>query len=374
MAGRSFRISRVFGKPFVSLIGLALFAACEGPPSSSEASTNDGSETGDWTLTLTTQSSGTTALLQAVSPVNDDVVWVSGHEGSYARSVDGGANWEAAVMAGEEHLQFRDVEAFDANTAYLMSAGSGDLSRIYRTDDGGESWRHQFTAQHAEAFLDCMAFWDRDRGLAYGDEVDGLPYILRTKDGGDHWDRIASSGLPAALEGEGGFAASGTCLIAQAEGKAWIATGAASHPRVLRTEDWGESWSAVDVPVVGGGSSGLATIQMGTDGRGIALGGTVGGDTLRTENVALTSDGGANWIQGVHPMMLGPIYGSALVAVGGGWRVLAVGPKGMDLSQRLAGGWQTVDTQSYWAVGFASSEAGWAVGPQGRITRLRFGN
>jgi len=372
MVGHFSGVSRALGIRSFSLVGLAFLSVCGGSGPSSDASTDDGGAVREWTLTLTPQISGTTALLQAVSPVDDEVVWVSGHEGSYARSLDGGANWTTAVMVGEEDLQFRDVEAFDAATAYLMSAGSGELSRIYRTDDGGLSWQHQFTAQHPDAFLDCMAFWDRDRGLAYGDEVDGVPFLLRTVDGGDHWDRVPAAGLPAALDGEGGFAASGTCLITEEGGRAWIATGAGSHPRVLRTEDWGQSWWAVDVPVVGGGSSGLTTIQMGPNGQGIALGGTVGGDTLRTENVALTSDGGAIWVKGEHPAMLGPIYGSALVEVGGGWRVVAVGPRGMDLSGELAGDWQTVDTQSYWAVAFATSGAGWAVGPEGRITRLGF--
>ena len=358
----------------IPLVGLVLLFACGGSEGSSDASTDEGEGVGEWTLALTPQISGTAALLQAVSPVSEEVVWVSGHEGSYARSLDGGANWSTVVMVGEENLQFRDVEAFDANTAYLMSAGSGELSRIYRTDDGGESWQHQFTAQHPDAFLDCVAFWDRDRGLAYGDEVDGIPFILRTLDGGGHWDRVPAAGLPAALDGEGGFAASGSCLITAEGGLAWIATGAGSHPRVLRTEDWGENWTAVDVPVVSGPSSGLTTVQMGPDGRGITLGGTVGGDTLRTENLALTSDGGASWVQGGHPAMLGPIYGSALVQVGGGWRVVAVGPKGMDLSSDLAGDWQTVDTLTYWAVAFATSGVGWAVGPEGRITKLGFGH
>lgn len=322
------------------------------------------------TLELTPQTSGTTALLQAVSPVDTRVVWVSGHDGTYARTLDGGETWSAAVMAGEEDLQFRDVEAFDAGTAYLMSAGPGKLSRIYRTDDGGESWQHQYTASHPDAFLDCMAFWDRDRGLAYGDEVDGVPFILRTVDGGGHWNRVPADQLPVALDGEGGFAASGSCLITGGGGKAWIATGAGSHPRVLKTEDWGESWGATDVPVVGGEASGLTTIQMGSGGVGIAMGGTVGGDTLRTENVAVTSDGGTRWSPGGHPAMLGPVYGSALVEVDGGWGVVAVGPGGIDWSADLGGSWRTVDTLTYWAVAFASPTTGWAVGPQGRIVRL----
>ena len=119
-----------------------------------------------WRLMLIEQRSGTEALLQSVSPVSDDVVWVSGHQATYARSVDGGVTWTAAVVPEADGLQFRDVAAFDERTAYLMSAGSGDRSRIYRTDDGGGTWTLQYTADHPEAFLDCMDFWSPERGLS----------------------------------------------------------------------------------------------------------------------------------------------------------------------------------------------------------------
>lgn len=319
-------------------------------------------------LELSAQSSGTDALLQAVSPVSDEIVWVSGHQATYARTVDGGENWEAVAMAGAEGLQFRDVAAFDDQTAYLMSSGTGDLSRIYRTDDGGASWVLQYQATHPEAFLDCMDFWSPDRGLAYGDEVDGVPFLLQTDDGGDSWSRVSAGGLPPALDGEGGFAASGTCLITGENGRAWVATGAGGRGRVLSTEDFGDTWRVVDAPVVGGPSAGLTTIQMGPGGHGLALGGVIGNDTIRSDNVTVTVDGGSTWSTGGTLVMTGPVYGSALlddveVAV-------AVGPKGMDWSSDGGITWQSADTLTYWAVAFSSAAAGWAVGPQGRIVKL----
>jgi photosystem II stability/assembly factor-like uncharacterized protein len=328
-------------------------------------------------LDLTPQVSGVTTLLQAVSPVSEDVVWVSGHAGTYLRTLDGGENWLTGVMRGQEVLQFRDVEAFDDSTAYLMSAGTGDLSRIYRTDDAGESWTLQYKAGDPAAFLDCMAFWDRDRGLAYGDAVDEVPFILRTEDGGSTWSRVPEGVLPPALDGEGGFAASGTCLATGPEGRAWIATGNGGRARVLRTADWGQTWEVSNVPVVAGSGAGLTTVRMGPGNRvGMALGGIIGGDTLKTDNVALTEDGGATWNLTARPAMEGPVYGSALVPLSDEPTpgvipvVVAVGPGGLDWSANLGRTWMQVDSLTYWAVGFAAPGAGWAVGPQGRVARL----
>ena len=71
------------------------------------------------------QPSGTKELLIAVSPVNDRVVWVSGQHGTWLRTTDGGAHWQVGHVPGADTLQFRDVHAVDANTAYLLSIGNG---------------------------------------------------------------------------------------------------------------------------------------------------------------------------------------------------------------------------------------------------------
>ena len=123
-------------------------------------------------LTLEPVAVGVGALLQAVSTPSPEVIWLSGHEGRWARSVDAGATWESGTVEGYEDFQFRDVEAFDGSTALLMSSGPGDESRILRTTDGGAEWQEVFRMDHPEGFLDCMDFWDSERGLVYGDAVD----------------------------------------------------------------------------------------------------------------------------------------------------------------------------------------------------------
>ncbi len=158
------------------------------------------------------QTSGTNVRLRGVSAVNGRVAWASGAGGTYARTTDGGRTWQTGQVPGAAELDFRDVDAFDAETAYLLAIGEGERSRIYKTTDGGRNWTLQFQNRRAAAFYDCMAFWDASRGIAMSDPVDGRFLVVKTEDGGRTWKEVDPAGMPPALEGEGGFAASGTCV------------------------------------------------------------------------------------------------------------------------------------------------------------------
>lgn len=316
------------------------------------------------------QSSGTTALLQAVSVVDSQVVWVSGHQGTYARTTDGGATWHSAVVRGADSLQFRDVHAVDANTAYLMSAGDGELSRIYKTTDGGASWQLQFTSHEPKAFYDCMAFWDADHGIAMSDEVGGHFPIIATDDGGRSWKPVSPSLLPPALPGEGSFAASGSCVATRAPGLAWIGTGNSSAARVLRTTDGGRSWSVATTPLPSAEGVGLASVAFRDGLHGVAMGGSMLDTSARVDDIAITSDGGRSWKAMGRAPISSAIYGGSYVPGARSPTIVAVGPGGAAASFDEGRSWVTVDTTAYWAVSFASPSAGWAVGPRGRIKRL----
>src|SRR5205814_1282855 len=127
-------------------------------------------------------------------------------------------------------------------TAYLLSAGPGDASRIYKTVDGGKSWAVQFRSADPAAFLDALAFWDESNGIALGDPVKGRFQLIVTADGGAHWTPPAAKTLPPALPGEGAFAASGTCLVTRGERDMWFASGGAKSARVFRSRDRGQTW------------------------------------------------------------------------------------------------------------------------------------
>lgn len=354
----------------LALILILALTACR-PGTADRADDGDGgSDPAGWALVLEPQQAATDALLQAVSPVDARVVWVSGHAGTWARSTDGGSTWAVGVVPGADSLQFRDVAAVDSMTAVLMSAGTGSLSRIFRTDDGGTTWSETFVMDHPDGFLDCMAFLDGNLGLVYGDSTDGQLYLLRTTDGGRSWSRVPADALPEALDGEGGFAASGSCVAAELDASYWVATGAGSHPRLLTSHDAGDTWSVQDLPLAAGPSAGATTVGFLPDGRGFALGGVIDGDE-QGERVALSPPESPLFEPGGPLVMSGPVYGAAWVRELDAPTLVAVGPGGMDWSRDGGRTWASADTVTYWAVEFASPDAGWAVGPAGRITHLR---
>lgn len=357
---------------------LVIFAACgprDVPPPGDQA---PGADTAAILApSLERLDPGVQVLLQAVSAVSDSVVWMSGHRGTWVRTGDGGATWTAGGVAGHEALEFRDVHAFHRDTAVLMSAGPGDRSRIFRTEDGGATWRETFVMDHPQGFLDCMDFWQDGTGLAYGDAVDGEIYLLRTPDGGRSWSRVDPASLPRALEGEGGFAASGTCLRTGAGGRAWVATGNGTRPRLLSTADGGATWNVTDLPLAAGEARGATTVGFRPDGMGFALGGDLAGgapaaaDEGPPRRVALSADGGLSWSAVGDLAMEGAAYGAAWVPGREPATVVAVGPGGMDGSTDGGMRWISLDSLSWWAVAFSSPRLGWAAGPDGRVARIR---
>jgi photosystem II stability/assembly factor-like uncharacterized protein len=320
---------------------------------------------------LEAQQSGTDALLIAVSVVDSQVVWVGGTAGTWVRTTDGGASWRAGKVTGADSLQFRDVHAVDAMNAWLLSIGNGAESRIYRTRDGGASWTLQFTNPHERGFFDCFAFWDERSGFAFSDSFDGRFLLVETTDG-ENWREVSPARLPPAMEGEGSFAASGTCVAVHGDSLAWIGTGASGvGARVLRTTNRGRTWQAAMTPIVTGGAAGIASVAFRDARNGAALGGDIALPDSVRDNVALTSDGGTTWRLGGRPTFTGAVYGAAWVPGAPRPTLVAVGPRGVSISGDGGNSWLPVDTLNHWGIGIASPTRGWVVGPRGRIHRLR---
>src|SRR2546427_10654928 len=91
--------------------------------------------------TITEQQSHATALLQAVSAVDDSVVWVSGHQATWVRTVDGGRTWVPGAMTGPDSaLEFRDVEAGGPPTAHRAAARPRERPARSKTTDARRRW------------------------------------------------------------------------------------------------------------------------------------------------------------------------------------------------------------------------------------------
>jgi photosystem II stability/assembly factor-like uncharacterized protein len=320
-----------------------------------------------------TQPSGVAVRLRGVSAVNSRVAWASGDKGTFARTVDGGRTWTAGTVPGATELDFRDVDAFDAETAYLLSIGEGEKSRIYKTTDGGKRWELQFKSERAAAFFDSMAFWDRDHGIAVSDPVDGRFLIIQTSDGGRTWKETPRDGMPPALEGEGAFAASGTCIAVEGRTNVWFATGGPNGARVFRSTDRGRTWAAAVTPIVSGKSAGVFSITFWDAAHGVVVGGDYTKEAEAGSNVAVTTDGGQTWsaIKGPGPSG----YRSCVVFVPGtGVRgtpaLFAVGPTGSEYSTDGGQSWTSVGAGGYHSADFAGPKnAGWAVGERGVIAK-----
>jgi photosystem II stability/assembly factor-like uncharacterized protein len=305
------------------------------------------------------QASNTKASLRAIGAVNQRVVWASGTQGTYLRTLDGGATWTAASVPDAKELDFRGLYAATADRAWLMSAGPGERSRIYRTDDGGTHWTLQFTNPDAKGFFDSIAFWTRERGIVVGDPVDGHFVIFTTDDGGRSWQRQQT---PPALTQEGAFAASNTCLRAGPNGQAWFVTGGA---RVFHSSDYGRSWTVTTTPIRNDKpSAGIFSIAFASAKRGVIAGGDYAQPKERQGNVALTTDGGKTWIA---PKQAPAGFRSAVLPVKGSW--IATGTSGSDISKDGGQTWRNFDEGAFNAL-TGSGGTAWAAGPQGRIARL----
>jgi photosystem II stability/assembly factor-like uncharacterized protein len=312
---------------------------------------------------------GTAERFRGLSPVSRDVAWVSGTNGTVLRTTDGGATWSdvSPQGLGTDALQFRDIEAFSAERAVVLSIGEGEDSRILVTDDGGATWAETFRNEEPTAFYDCMAFTTPRHGVAMSDPVDGRFRLVETDDAGRTWSIVDPAGMPPA-DNEYGFAASGTCLSAGAGQRLYLGSGGNDPARVFTSADGGSTWTVTDTPVVGGPAAGIFSVRFDGPLHGVVLGGDFLDPTGTTGTAAWTADGGATWHE--------PTTNPAGYRSGSDWvpgtraTVLAVGPSGSDVSTDGGRSWASFDTGSYDSVECTRDGACWASGEQGRVAVL----
>ncbi len=163
------------------------------------------------------QDPGTTAGLRGIDSVDGTIAWASGTGGTVLRTTDGGTHWQRCATPDAEKdgatLDFRGVQAWDAQTAIVMASGPGDKSRLYKTTDGCRTWRLVFRNPDKDGFWDAV-FFNGGQGWLLGDPVKERFTLLASNDKGKTWIRQNNKGLHADPKLQGAFAASNSSLFA----------------------------------------------------------------------------------------------------------------------------------------------------------------
>ena len=374
------------------------------------------------------QNSGTTADLRGIDNVGGGVAWASGTNGTVLRTEDGGYLWQTcAIPPGAEHLDFRGIQAFDANTAIVMSSGKGDLSRLYKTTDGCQTWKLVFTNPDKDGFWDAVKFAQvpamgrkpaRWRGAVLGDPVYGRISEFESLDDGDNWERITGdeARTPSARPNEAVFAASNTSLLIDMDGSELFVTGGKAGARSVVLSEYVKhdpfvSWKYVggNIPLARGETAGAFSVAIppdsqyaelkspdGTSSLHVALANTdpknkwrllylpkgalvaVGGDYREPESLrgtaALSFDSGLHWTASTTPPHG---YRSAVAYDAASKTWITVGPNGTDISTDDGKNWRALrpDAAMHEA---PDADRNWnalslpfVVGPHGRIGKLK---
>jgi photosystem II stability/assembly factor-like uncharacterized protein len=348
------------------------------------------------------EDSHTTASLRGIHNVGGGVAWASGTNGTVLRTEDGGYLWQTCnIPPGADKLDFRGIQAFDENTAIVMSSGKGDLSRLYKTTDGCQTWKLLFTNPDKEGFWDAMRIDSGGSGVLVGDPVHGKFVIFKTADRGGTWKTWANSArdedyarfsAAEAVKDESLFAASNSAAIAF-RGHFLFVTGGTGGSRLFSSEphdpfDNGVTWkfTVTKLPFASNESSGAFSIAE----KDIPMDAMVVGGNYRTPDAV----GVAAYLPHREEKYLGKLlvlgferqkvivtqapphgYRSSVAYDPQQKLWITVGPNGTDISRDDGKNWTPLkpsptdppDADKNWN----ALSLPFVVGPNGRIGRLR---
>jgi photosystem II stability/assembly factor-like uncharacterized protein len=217
-------------------------------------------------LTIVEQDKPTS--IRGLSVVNDKIAWVSGSKGHIGISTNGGQTWAWQQVAGFEQSDFRDVEAFSATEAIVISSGTPAV--ILKTTDAGKNWKVCYRNDDKAYFLDGMDFYNARHGLIMGDPINGKFLLLETQNSGDTWQDVTTA--PPAVTEEAAFAASGTSIIINKAARQVMMVTGGPVSRLLTSRDL-KTWNAQAVPIAQGlNSKGSFSVAQG-GGHTIIVGG-----------------------------------------------------------------------------------------------------
>jgi hypothetical protein len=316
--------------------------------------------------------SGKRISIRGLSVVNDNVIWASGSGGNVARSIDGGNTFTWMVIPGYEKRDFRDIEAFDKNTAIVIAVAGPAV--ILKTTNGGKSWKKVFEDSTKGVFLDAMDFNPKNGlGIAIGDPLEGTNqvYELITRNWGKTWERwnidLRKYPNQATLEGEAFFASSGTNISMHGRGNhPLIVTGGKSAR--LRDAEW------ITLPIMQGkestGANSIATNSSGN--LAVVVGGDFTKDTISNNNCVIVDlkDLGTTNIYFKEPQTPPHGYRSCVIYLDD-HNLLTCGTSGIDISKDGGNNWELISKESFHVCQKAKKgQSVFLAGGGGRIAKL----
>jgi photosystem II stability/assembly factor-like uncharacterized protein len=304
--------------------------------------------------------------LRGLSVVNDKIVWVSGNKGTVGKSTDSGKTWSWTTVPGYENRDFRDIEAFDQNTAVIIAIA--EPAHILRTTDGGSSWKLVYENKLTGMFLDAMDFSDDHHGIVVGDAVNGKFFIAHTSDGGKSWKEYEEK-YAAADSAEGCFASSGTNVRLTEEQNYFFVSGGKKSRLVSNN---GSHEIPFDNSKSSTGANSLAIRRSkGKTDLWITVGGDFTADSLRDRNCFISKDAGKSWTS---PQISPTGYRSCVEFISG-TKLVTCGLNGVDLSEDEGNTWKKISSDSFHACRKAKKgDAVFFSGNDGRIGKLTNAN
>lgn len=299
------------------------------------------------------------ASLRGLCVVTDSIIWASGSKGTVALSTNGGKTWRTLLVKGHEQRDFRDIEAWDENTAIVIAVDTPAL--ILKTTNGGITWKEVYRNNTPGMFLDAMEFGNELNGMVIGDPINGKFFIARTMDGGESWKSIPEANAPLAEEGEALFAASGSNIAQFNQQEAVFVTGGKKSRLFMRDQK-------ISLPMMQGKSStGANAIAAWNVEKMMIVGGDFANDTLRAGNAAIVLKKGKKIIT----PKVSPFGYRSSVTFLSATRLIACGSSGVDISEDGGMHWRKISDTGYHVVKKAKKGNSLLLaGGNGRLAKL----
>lgn len=309
-----------------------------------------------------TLTSGTKTSIRGLSVVNDKIVWASGSNGWVARSVDGGKNFTWMQVPQFEKKEFRDIEAFDSNTAIIMSIA--EPAYILKTTNGGNSWQIVFADSAKGMFLDAMDFTDNKNGVVIGDPIGQKAFVAYTRNGGNSWAKPKGGDMPALDSGEAFFASSGSNIVMRKKKNSFeyvfVSGGKKSHLFINNKK--------FNIPLVQDAESTGANAIAVHQGKAIIVGGDFNKDSATTGNCAVVD---LNKMKVTLPLTNPSGYRSGVCFINHA-TAICCGLNGVDISFDGGNNWKQISKEGFHVVKKAKQgNSVFLAGSKGRIALLK---